>query len=248
MLALLAGGTAALGLWRPRPRVGIAFGLAAALVYAGARSAGGGDSSVAGILVGIALLLGTAMLAEASGARDAADDARRRRDKLLIEELSPNDGDSPAIKWEHATRELERELRRAKRYPYPVTMALLAVAQWDALVQERGAHEARQARNELASLVTRRLRATDLLTSRQDGRLALILPHTPIGGATALVESLRQASKHERSLDFHAGLAEFPGDAENVADLLREAETALAFARASDITVATASFVRGQQQ
>jgi len=245
-LIVVAGVVAQVGLWYPRRGAGVASAGAAALAYAGARVVV--DRSLAlDAVPALALLLGTGMLAEAAGARAAADAAHRRRDELLLEELSPSDPDGPAHRWAYAERELARELPRAKRYAYPITIALLLVAHWEAVVRERGAHEASHLRNELAALALRRLRASDRVASRQDGRLAVILPHTSTAGAAALLDGLRQASKREGSLDFHAGLAEFPGDGATVPELLRGAEMAVEFARASDIAVATSSFVREEQ-
>ncbi len=238
-----------LGIWRLWPFVGVAAGGLAAVVYAAAAvlAARAEAASVATALpaVGVYLLavVGSGALADALAWWTERDDLQREIDARMIEELTPTVAESGAMKWEHAQRVMSEELARARRYGHKVALAVVGVDDWDDYVEQHGAAAAREAQARLAAIVQPMMRPTDKVAMRQHGEIALLLPHSDIGGAQRLVERLRQAVRNTLELGVRAGVCEFPDDAVDVDGLVREAGFALAFARQSGLIVASRSLL-----
>jgi len=124
---------------------------------------------------------------------------------------------------------LEREAARCRRYGRTCSLLLLGVDRRLPLPDVRW--------RELATVLRRALRQSDLLCRHAQGHFAAILPETSGEGARALsdrlLEEVRNSGLQEPagvSLADHirCGRATFPGDVDDPKDLLAQAEQALA--------------------
>ncbi|MCC7107204.1 MAG: diguanylate cyclase, partial [Chloroflexi bacterium] len=151
----------------------------------------------------------------------------------LISELSPDDELLGTTKWPHARRLLAQEIARARRYSFPVALVILAIADWDDVVERRGRAEMLQ----VLQLIGRRLRSTlreqDTCTYVGHGRFALLLTQTGLEGAHIVAERARGQLLAETRLTLRAGIAEFPNDAVTDETLVSEAEAALTVAEST---------------
>lgn len=123
---------------------------------------------------------------------------------------------------------LERESARCRRYGRACSLLLLGV--------DRRLHLPDVRWRELAEVLRRTMRQSDLLCRHAQGHFVAILPETSAEGARALagrlVEEIRRAGLQEPagvSLADHVryGQATFPGDVDDPKDLLAQAEKAL---------------------
>ncbi|HEX8104594.1 MAG TPA: diguanylate cyclase [Solirubrobacteraceae bacterium] len=129
--------------------------------------------------------------------------------------------------WE---RELQRELARAARYSSPLCLALLDL---DHFKRYNDAH-GHQAGDDLLAATAAAwrvsLRPTDLLARYGGEEFAVLLPHTAIADASAVVERLRAATPMRQTCS--AGLVSWDGS-EDAAGLVRRADVALYDAKAA---------------
>jgi diguanylate cyclase (GGDEF)-like protein len=129
------------------------------------------------------------------------------------------------------------EMTRARRYEHPLTLLLVGVDGWSTLSAERGKRAAFEVLSTLAMRIRRLLRDVDAIGLHGDGRLAVILPETPLDGAIVVASRIEQAAREDVGLKTRVGVSIFPDDAVTVEALIREAEAALDLARLEDVTV-----------
>lgn len=237
---LLAAAVGVLGVWRPRPLVGPLTGVAATAVFAALRGWVDGTDGLA-IVVGVVglALVGVGALAEVLSRSMVREAANREHDQLLIEELTPTRLGTGALKWDHARKQLEDELTRARRYQHPVSLALLAFDDWDAVVRQLGPDSAAALLPECTRLLLGQLRPSDRIALIGEAELALVLPHTPLAGALVAVQKLLEVTSRELGVQLRAGIGEFPTDAATVDALVAEARGALELATLSGLPAAS---------
>ncbi len=129
------------------------------------------------------------------------------------------------------------EMTRARRYEHPLTFLLVGVEGWTTLSAERGRRGSFEVLSTLAMRIRRLLRDVDAIGVHGDGRLAVILPETPLDGALVVAGRIEQAAREDVGLKTRVGVSIFPDDAVTVESLIREAEAALDLARLEDVTV-----------
>jgi diguanylate cyclase (GGDEF)-like protein len=132
---------------------------------------------------------------------------------------------------------LQREMRRASRFAQTLSLVVIDLDQLEALSDEHGEVPASVLLRELALVLGAQVRSFDVLGRRGDGGFVLILPQTDRDGATEVGERMRDAvARHAFSvapggITVSVGVASFPGDAAEPADLLGAANRALEQAR-----------------
>ncbi|HZO30715.1 MAG TPA: diguanylate cyclase [Chloroflexota bacterium] len=128
------------------------------------------------------------------------------------------------------------EMTRARRYERPLVLLLIGVDGWSAMVAERGRRGALDNLATLATRVRRLLRDVDAIGMHGDGRLAVLLPETPLDGAMVVAGWIQQTVLQDVRLRAWIGAAVFPDDAVTVEALLREAEAGLDLARIEGVS------------
>ncbi|MFQ5507607.1 MAG: GGDEF domain-containing protein [Planctomycetota bacterium] len=87
----------------------------------------------------------------------------------------------------------KQEFARAKRYDYPLTLALCRIDRIDSLADFYGRESRTLLMQRLAELFKSRSRTTDLLGRFGEDRLLWVLPHTAQSGARTAAERIRLA-------------------------------------------------------
>jgi diguanylate cyclase (GGDEF)-like protein len=128
---------------------------------------------------------------------------------------------------------LGREVRRAGRFAQPLALVVIEVDGIEAF----GEAQVSVLLRELATVLGQQVRAFDLLGRRAEGGFLLILPQTDRAGAAEVAERMREAvaghafSMAPQGITASLGVAAFPSDASEPADLLGAAQRALDQAR-----------------
>lgn len=248
LVPVLCGFIITVALWRPFPRTGTVAAFLATGAFVGLRYlVQGVDGIVQPSVAAGATFLGAGIFADALTARAEADALQRRHDSLLIEELTPTSA-TGAMKWQHAQRQLAEEITRARRYKYPVTLALVGLDKVLENADDATIEAAIRQRSDLVRLLLARTRASDRISFRSEDELALVLPHTNAKGAVAFLEKNLPEIKVATGADPRIGVAEFPSDAGLPEELVTEAESALEFGRASGMRVVSRALLMGAQE
>lgn len=139
------------------------------------------------LLVQLVEARAAARTAEPSAAEaEPAAEAEARKGKLE----GPGSPD-----FEFLKRLLLMEVKRSRRYRYPIALLLLELDQ----LSERTAHLSATQRTamlaEMLGLLSGGVRDIDVIVPTADGRFVAFLPHTPKAGAVVVAERLRQRVK-----------------------------------------------------
>lgn len=102
---------------------------------------------------------------------------------------------------------VQHEVSRARRTMLPVSLALIAVDQYDQIVGQIGQEEAQTVMRMVARIFEKHSRVNDVLGRTGADEFGLILPHTGKQGALIKVERLRRIVQ---SADFSKVLSAFP--------------------------------------
>jgi diguanylate cyclase (GGDEF)-like protein len=133
--------------------------------------------------------------------------------------------------------ELPREIARARRHEYPVSLSLIDVDHLGAFNMLRGEREGDRLIKETASLWRNELREVDVMARMDGGRFAVILPNCGLGEAVEVMDRVRAATP--RGQTGSAGVARWDG--EEPAELLQaRCEEALSAAKQAggNVTIA----------
>jgi diguanylate cyclase (GGDEF)-like protein len=187
----------------------------------------GADGILVGPLAGPAVI-GTVRLAERYGA------AARRVSELGA--VAARRVDS-AQELAFLKRVLLLEVKRSKRYGYPVSLALLAVDRWPAVSAEIGAAASTALLGALLATLNASLRDIDLCVPFGEERFVVLFPHTPAAGALRVTRRL-VARIRERELPVKvtasAGVAGHDGQGTvSFGNLVKRAASALTRATAA---------------
>ncbi|MCB9651302.1 MAG: diguanylate cyclase [Deltaproteobacteria bacterium] len=132
---------------------------------------------------------------------------------------------------------LEFELKRASRHPHPLTLCMLDVDHFKTLNDTHGHPVGDEALRTLARALERRLRATDIVARYGGEEFAIVLLDTDAAGGLAFAETLAEVVRETDfpgaetqplgRLSVSIGVATFPSDAADRAQLIRRADAAL---------------------
>jgi diguanylate cyclase (GGDEF)-like protein len=133
------------------------------------------------------------------------------------------------------TRQIERELARARRYGRALTIALLDVDHFKAINDTHGHDVGDRVLREIGRTAREELRDTDVLGRWGGEEFLLIAPETSLPHGRALAERVRVRLSEERILDrlsvtVSIGVAAGRGD-EDLKDVIRRADDALYHAK-----------------
>jgi diguanylate cyclase (GGDEF)-like protein len=141
--------------------------------------------------------------------------ARLRAEGQRVRTLERELADRPAglQDYEFFKKLLLVEVKRSRRYHYPVSLALLAVDGW----KERAATLDEQRRStllgDMLALVAGAVRDIDLPLLYDGERLLVFMPHTDALGARTVAQRLvRRARTHPAGITASVGVATFDGD------------------------------------
>jgi diguanylate cyclase (GGDEF)-like protein len=133
--------------------------------------------------------------------------------------------------------ELPRELARARRHEYPVSLGMLDLDHLGAFNMLRGEREGDRLIKETASLWRNELREVDVMARTEGATFAVILPNCGLGEAVEVMDRVRAATPRDQTGS--AGVARW--DTEEPAELLQaRCEEALSAAKQAgrNVTIA----------
>lgn len=149
---------------------------------------------------------------------------------------------------------LKMEVLRARRYNHPLSVLMVDIDHFKVVNDTYGHAVGDRVLKSLSSILTTTLRETDLVARYGGEEFAIVLPETDLYWANTSAERLRlaveqdmlkgaAASNSQIPPDLHytisIGVATFPEDAQESADLLGAADAALAGAKRTRNTVTT---------
>lgn len=143
----------------------------------------------------------------------------------------------PAGELEFLKKLLFVEVKRSRRYGYPLSLALLAVDGWDRIAPALGSRGRISLLADVLRLVSGALREIDVAVPFSDERLVVLMPHTKDDGALRVARrlcALVRDRKGHPDLTVSAGVATHGGDGTvSFGALVKRAADALQRARAA---------------
>ncbi len=121
----------------------------------------------------------------------------------------------PAGELEFLKKLLFVEVKRSRRYGYPLSLALLAVDGWDRIAPALGSRGRISLLADVLRLVSGALREIDVAVPFSDERLVVLMPHTKDDGALRVARrlcALVRDRKGHPDLTVSAGVATHGGD------------------------------------
>lgn len=223
-----------IGIWGLQQSVGVA----GIVVVAGAGAAGAylypaNEPSIGRIALGTAIVLVLGGVALWVGGILRHIYHRMVESRRMIDALTQIDPTTGVFKSNAGHERLEAEVARAVRYQRPFSLLVGKPHDWRGEVTQRGIENAQEIFAETLRTMTTALRQNDIVATEPDYSFLIILPETTAEGGEAAAEHLHQAVKG--LLDVHFGLVQCPDDGMVAADLLREAQQALAFAEMANL-------------
>jgi diguanylate cyclase (GGDEF)-like protein len=150
----------------------------------------------------------------------------------------PSGGPTQAADFGAFRSLLAREVKRSRRYRYPVAFIVVAYDAFATGMPELETTDVEALLGRAKEVLAKHLRETDLVSAFHPGSWVVFLPHTPAEGAMVVAERLREkvTGLHRTYLTASAGVA-FHVPVEGTGDLsfgklFRDATDALAQARA----------------
>lgn len=132
-------------------------------------------------------------------------------------------------------RMLLLEVKRSKRYVYPVAVSLFAVDRWPELIAAHTAQERAALLGDLLALLASSVRDIDLACPFGEDRLVVLMPHTTAESALRVASRIVgriRARDHGIPVTVSAGVAGHPGGGTiSFGNLAKRATAALARAR-----------------
>jgi diguanylate cyclase (GGDEF)-like protein len=120
-----------------------------------------------------------------------------------------------------------REIKGARRYGYPISLAIMDIDNFKEFNDTYGHLEGDRILAELGRLLKEEIRASDYAARLGGEEFAIVLPHTSKEAAAIMAERLRKKIKDKLGISVSIGIGEFPSDANTLRALLRKADQAL---------------------
>jgi diguanylate cyclase (GGDEF)-like protein len=187
---------------------------------------------------GDAVLVGPLTASGVASACRLGEELRNRAEKIAELEVRLGGTGRAQRDLEFLKRLLLVEVKRSRRYGFPISLALLAVDRWEEVVKDlAGARERTALLAELLGVVSGTLRDIDIAVPFSDERLLVLMPHTRDDGglkvARRLCALVRDRAKGPKvtvsaGVASHAddGTISFGGMVKRAADALERARAA----------------------
>jgi len=158
-------------------------------------------------------------------------------EREFYKQLSNRDEMTGLANYRACHETLERETERAKRYNRPLTIMMIDIDDFKCCNDTYGHLAGDTAMVQIADLIKKQTRASDVATRYGGEEFMIILPETGIDEASAVAERIRESiAEHQfvseegtpmASLSVTIGLSALPDHASTKKDLIRTADIAL---------------------
>jgi diguanylate cyclase (GGDEF)-like protein len=173
--------------------------------------------------------LRTAELAQKAAGLEAG---ANQQAELAFQSVADGPG---AADMEFFKRLLPMEVKRARRYHFPLSFLMIGVDRFREAVEMLDSHDQAKVVGRLAAAVVEDVRGVDLCVLFAEDRLLLYLPHTGRAGAQQVAERLRDKLKQLEGpqLTVSVGISAYEGDGTEVSfgGLLKESSANLKLAQ-----------------
>ncbi len=149
----------------------------------------------------------------------------RRQD---VEQMQRQDGKRYVYSRSQFTDVLRKELRRAGRYHFPMTLCVMELDELEEYAKKTGGRD--QALEKFAALMIGIIRASDHLGFYEKHKLVVLLCHTNLVNAESFLYRSLLQSQERLEMSFSAGLTSFR-IGENEQGLFKRADSALTNAK-----------------
>ena len=163
-----------------------------------------------------------------------------------VEAISLPTGRSSLLTYEDAQEHLRAEMRRARRYQRPFSVAMIkldpttfAAALHQAVRDVQAAMIGRYVQARVGRFLARRIRDSDVVAHHaESGRFLLLAPETAGEQAVMMLNRLSREVEDQMGIQLHYGIADFPRGALTSDELIRRASKEMQHGRvASDPTI-----------
>jgi len=165
------------------------------------------------------------------------------RARLLhqLERLAATDGLTGLYNYRHFHERYQEEVRRARRYQTPFAVMLIDMDNFKQINDQYGHLEGDYVLVQVADLIRRTVRETELIARYGGDELVILLPATNLQGARIAAERLLHAIRTSQftttegepitNLTLSIGLAAYPDSSAHPAEILEKADEALETAK-----------------
>ncbi|MBX7231765.1 MAG: GGDEF domain-containing protein [Bdellovibrionales bacterium] len=166
----------------------------------------------------------------------AEDRAHLLESKRHLHSVETRDNATLLLQQGHLVSRLRVEVARARRILRPVSFLIISMDQSKNINEIYGYEELQLTLRALGKIIGTRSRVNDILGRVGSDELGLILPHTPIQGASTKAERLRrliEAANFSKllpkipQLTISVGISEYPGNCRDGDELFSHADDAL---------------------
>ena len=197
--------------------------------------------TILGVALGLSIYLFPVRVVEQMERRigGLTSELNRRYQDALHESLI--DGLTGIFNHRTFQRYLEEEIQKAGRTRRPLSLLMIDLDRFKTFNDLHGHDYGDLVLNELANILKRERRTSDIVARYGGEEFALILPETGLEGAKRVAEDIRrQVAEHgfltpsgrTSPLTVSIGIAVYPDDGFSKDDILRKADTALYYAKA----------------
>ncbi len=158
---------------------------------------------------------------------------RLRQGREELERLSRTDGLTGLPNRRHLMETLEKEVRRAQRNDRPFSLLMIDVDHFKRYNDTFGHLAGDDVLKGLAGVLSAAIRTADYAARYGGEEFTVVLPETPLDGATEVAERIRQRTQEQpfgangSQVTLSIGIAEFPSDGQTVESVIAGADAAL---------------------
>ncbi len=185
--------------------------------------------------VGNLAILGAGLLSWAASLQIARLQKNLEHSRNVIDELRVKDPVLGIVRLSYALQTLKIETLRSQRYQSKLCLALIQIADVEAIQKEQGAAAFQEIKSQVCSALSALIREMDTLFGQDP--FGIILPETSSEAAMVVARRVIDNLARKVRVGVHIGIAEFGVDAFSDDELYRAAETALNLAERTDKAV-----------
>ncbi len=160
---------------------------------------------------------------------------------LLAEKQAITDGLTEIYNYRYFHHQLEREVKRAKRHWYKVSLIMIDVDHFKHYNDKNGHPAGDDVLRRIAEILKNTTRTSDVVARYGGEEFIVILPETPSSAAVKLAEKIRTIVEDEKFLHgssqplgkvtISLGIATFPEDSQSPEELIQKADEQLYLAK-----------------
>ncbi len=157
--------------------------------------------------------------------------------KLLnrLENMAYTDGLTALFNYRYFIRELEKEIKRARRYNYEISLIMIDIDDFKRVNDIFGHDIGNVVLKKLSEILSSTIRDIDIIARYGGEEFVILLPNTKKENAKILAERLRRKVKERFEMDSQSlpmititlGISSFPQDGDTGEDLIKKADIAL---------------------